>query len=537
MATVPNPRHAWRIAVVEVRRGYRKVRGGNAIQLAALGVAVLFGLAVTAGAVVGAYVVGGLLAGGEIDDPVPAATIAAAGVWVMTLLLTAYITAIQTGDIDNRDGMLTTVPHRDVVGGLLLVGFLRTVGIFVVPMLLASVAFAVGAGSVAALVFLLLALLSVLLSAFAVGFATGLAVKYVLGRSETVARNKAALGVLAFVTYMALLLTNSLGKALVPVLDALSVSPVAWYADLALLGVVGTSPLRAGAALVGSGAGVAVGVVASVRVAERLWYADPVVTDERRTESAVADGRLEGYVGRPTAWVARKSWLRARRAPIKLVYVAYPLFLLFQPLQASVEAGQVVATLPATLALYGAWATGAAFTLNPLGDEGAVLPVTLTTPVGGRQFVSGLILAGVAVGLPGTVAVTVAAGALSTLSLPAVVATAAAALVLPVGAAALAAGVGTAFPKFDASQITRSREVVVPSIWGFAVYSLALLLLGSPATAVQVPVLTETAADAVGVTPGVVRAAGLLVSVVLVGVAAFASYRYAVREFEEYTMD
>lgn len=538
MALLPTPARAWRIAAVEVRRSFRGLGNRNPIQLLALGVAVLFGLAVTAAAAVGAYLAGDRLAAGDVAEPFAAATVAAAAVWVMVGLLTTYITVVQTGDVDNREGLLTTVPHRDLAGGLLVAGLLRAPGPFLPSGLIVAVAFGAGAGSPATLGLLLIAMAGVVLSAYAVGFAAGLGVKYLLGRSETVARHRVALGVLAFAAYMGLLLTNRLGALLVPLVNALRGSPVAWYADLALLAAdPAASPLRAAGAVLGSGVVVLFGVVATVRIAGRLWYADPVTAGEGRTESLVAAGHLASLVGRPTAWVTRKSWLRARRGPIKLVYVAYPLILLVQPVQASIEAGRAVGTLPATLALYGAWATGAAFTLNPLGDEGVVLPVTLTTPIRGRQFVGGLVLAGVLPGLPATVTVTAVAGALSTLPPAAVLGSVVAAAVLPVGAAAVAAAVGTAFPKFDAARVTRNREVVVPSIWGFGAYSAGLFLLGSPATAAQVPPVARFVADAAGVAPVLVRVGGIALSTALIGVAAVLGYRYAVGEFEAYTMD
>jgi len=174
------------------------------------------------------------------------------------------------------------------------------------------------------------------------------------------------------------------------------------------------SALQAVAVVVGSAVVSGLAVLASVRVSERRWYDDGVDARARETDS-VSGGRLDGLLGRRTAWVARKSWLRARRAPIKLLYVAYPIFVLVTPIQASVEAGRVTSLLPTTIALYGAWLTGALFTLNPLGDEGAVLPVSAITGVTGREFVGGLVTASALLGGPITLVLTAVLAVLSPL--------------------------------------------------------------------------------------------------------------------------
>jgi ABC-2 type transport system permease protein len=536
MPGLPDPRHSYAIAKNEARLGWRKFRGKSTVQALAGGVAVLFGLLLTAGAGIV-----GLAAGqGVADDPsgvLETASLAPASIAVFTLFLTAYLTVIQLGGIDARDGYLTTVPARDVVGGLLVAGYLRIGGMVGVPLLVACGGFAAGAGE--PLVFPLAALGVFLLVSvsYLVGFPLGAAAAYLLGQSTTVERFKPLLGLAAFVAYFGLILTNTLGEAVEPLVAVVRASPIAWFADLALLPAVpGASTLQASVALASSPVVGVLGVLASVRVSERRWYDDGVDTNAEEGESA-SGGPLDSLLGRQTAWVARKSWLRARRAPIKLLFVAYPLFVLVSPIQRSVEAGQVTATLPATVALYGAWLTGALFTLNPLGDEGAVLPVTTITGVSGREFVGGLVAASTVVGLPLTLVVTTVLAVLSPLSPLAVACTVAAAAVLPPLAATVAAGVGTEFPKYEATNVTRSREAVVPSMWAFTGYTLVFLVTAGFATGVQAPVVADPLADAVGTSAAAVRVGGLTVGVVLAGIAAALGARRAVQTFDEYTTD
>jgi hypothetical protein len=536
MPGLPDARHSYAIAYNELRVGWRKFRSKSAIHVLAVGFVALLGLGLTAGATLGAYWAGQ----GVAENPGDTAELAAlvpAGLGAFVLFMTAYMTVIQIGDIDARDGYLTTVPARDVVGGLLVAGYLRVAGFVVVPLVVASGGFAYGAGEPLAFPLTVLAVFALTVTAFLVGYPLGGVVAYLLGQSALVERYKGALGVLAFLAYFGLILTDTLGLVIEPIIEAFRASPIAWYSDVALLPVLDpASAPQAAAVVVGSVVVGALGVLASVRLSERRWYDDGAHAGARETDS-VAGGRLDGLLGRRTAWVARKSWLRARRAPIKLVFVAYPLFVLLTPIQSSVEAGRVTSLLPTSIALYGAWMTGALFTLNPLGDEGAVLPVSAITGVTGREFVGGLVTASALVGTPVTLVVTAVLAVLSPLPPLAVACTVAAAAVLPPLAAAVAAGVGTAFPKYEATTITRSREAVVPSMWAFGVYTLVFLLTAGIATGIQSPAAAELLADVLATSTAALRVGGLAVGVVLAGVAAAVAARNAVRAFDTYTTE
>ncbi|MDL0125094.1 hypothetical protein PNQ92_06675 [Halobacterium salinarum] len=534
MPGVPNTHHAARIAATQLRIGWRKLRGKSVTHHFAVGLAVVAVTAMTPGITWVVYA----NAQSVVDGASAIGTLVPAGIGVVTVVMTAYLTVLQIGDIDVRDGYLTTVPARDVVGGLLAAGYVRVAGMFVPPLIVASVGLAGGVGRPLALLSAPIAVLALTTTAYLVGFPIGMVIAYALGQSAFVDRYKGALGAGAFIAYLALLLTDSLWTVAGPVIEAARASPVAWYTDLALITVPGAdaSALRAGAALAGSVGVAALGVLASVRVSERRWYDDGAHADVRTTDSA-RSGRLDGVLGRPAAWVARKSWLRARRAPIKLLYVVYPVFVLFGPIQNSIAAGRVTATLPATLTLYAAWATGALFALNPLGDEGAVLPVTATSGVAGRDVVAGLVAASALVGTPVSIAVAVVLGVLSPLSPVAVACLAVGGVVLPALAATVAAGVGASFPKYEATSMTRSREVVVPSLWSFGVYTIVFLLSAGIATGAQSPAVGSVLGGALGVSTAVVHVAGLAVGLAVAGACAVVAGRNAVRAFDGYTAD
>lgn len=219
---------------------------------------------------------------------------------------------------------------------------------------------------------------------------------------------------------------------------------------------------------------------------------------------------------------------------MKLQYAAIPAFVLLTPIQQSVETGEVSSVLPALIAIYGAWATGAAFTLNPLGDEGAVLPITLTSGVTGRRLLGGLLFAGTAVGGPLTVLLVVGLGLASPLGGLSLLSTAVLAGVLCVGACAIGVGVGTAFPKFEKTRLSRSRRAIVPGILAFAVYSLVLSIVSLPGLLGGVPVVAGWLADWLGVSGQLVTLAGLGITTALVGVAAVGSFALAARSIDGY---
>ncbi|MFB6104055.1 MAG: hypothetical protein ABEJ57_03065 [Halobacteriaceae archaeon] len=521
---------------MELRRSWRQFRTKGRIQQGVMVVALLFGGVAVVAVAVGGYAAGTAVAAGTVETPLEAGALVPAAVFTGTVLFTTYLTAIQLGSVDQRDALLTTVPHADVVGGIVLASFVRIGGLFVVPLIVAAAAFAVGVGDLGAFVLVTGSLGVVLVAAFVLGFALGLGATHLFGQSRFLVRHRLAIGGIGFLAYLWLLTTNRIDDILEPVVTATQASPVAWFADLALISVVpAANPLQATAAGVGGVILVVASLRAVVWVAGVHWYADPVQAGPTETSSTSAT-RLAGVIGHPAAWVAKKSWVRARRSPLKLVYVVYPLFVLFQPAQEAIRAGAVTATLPAVVGVYGAWATGAAFGLNPLGDEGAVLPITVTTGVDGRAVVTGLVAAGLVPGATVTLVATAALAIASPLSPLAVVGVTVGAVALCVGAAGVATGIGVAFPRYEAATVARSRSVVVPSTWAFLTYSVVLLVLAAPAIATQVPMLTAAVAAVTGVSPTVVQIGGVVVALALVTPVSWYGTRYAARRFDEYTV-
>ncbi len=330
---------------------------------------------------------------------------------MITVMLTSRVIG-KTGRIDQEAGMLTTVPARDVVGGLLGAEFARVASIGTIPIVAITTALSLALGTPLPLVTVVLALLGLLATALLTGHILGLLIKLALERSEVLAQYKSVLAVLAFVVYMGVVMSNTLGTIMTSLSGMLQNAPTAWFGDLLVLGIPGVSPplARVGGAVALVVVGLPVLFALDVRLATRLWYGDRVQPENKQYESSESNADfLEGIASRPTRSVVANVWRRTKRSPIRLLYVVYPVFLVTGPIQEAIQVGYVTRALPVVISLYGAWAIGGA-TLNPLGDEGAMLPVTLTSSIRGKEFVVGHVLSVTIVGLPIVVLATALTG-------------------------------------------------------------------------------------------------------------------------------
>jgi hypothetical protein len=476
-------------------------------------------------------------------------------------LIGAVVVAIravgQRGTLTNAEGILTVVPTGQACAGLLLAEYVYALLWLAGPAAGVSAGLAAGTGTLSAVVTVPLGLGVLAGTAVAIGVPTGLAVRHAVSRVAFVVRHKTALIVVVFLGYLGLVVTGSLNAVLLALFEPMQAAPTGWVADLMLLGtpvLAPTVPRAVGAVGFGLALGAA-GVAAGTRLAAVHWFSDPVLAGRAEPDPGPETGasgsatpgierRLAPAVGVPTAALVALAWRRAARAPLKLLYAAYPLLFAVGVLADIVQTGRLPAYLPYGTVLFVTWAAGVIFTLNPLGDQGAVLPTTLLSRVDGRQFVRAHLLASLLIAVPVGVAVTAAVAVASPVDPGTAVALVVAAAPLMVVSNALSVGIGTAFPRFRAVNVTRSMKTVVPSTLAFVLFSLHLLatalsgvlVYDEGARSVAAGVLTWLLPFGLGVGPGglFLVAAGLLA--VLVAAPAL-SYRYAVRRFDRYTLD
>lgn len=543
--------HAWLIVRVEHLRRYRRMRVNRRNLVIGLVFGGLLFLLLIAGGVGGAYVFGTAVGTDAFAEQLSLARTVLAGIAVAVAVLVALRTGLEYGELDEPTPVLTAIPYREVVWGLLLLTSSVFVALAFVPILAVAVAFAIGAGSVASIPVITVVLLAMIVFATIAGFVLGQLLKLIGGRITFIARYKTLIGILALVAYFAVLVSGIFEDLFGVDWTVFGATPLGWITDLALVTVSGASigiarPVVAAVTLL---AGTALLTWLAVRLSGVLWYTDPVQptddTTDRDTASTGATNGLSaglserlfgGRISRSTLRIAQKSWRRGYRAPITLQFAAWPVFVLVGPVRQSIEAGEVSTVLPISIAIYGAWASGAAFTLNPLGDEGAVLPITLVSGIRGAQLLHGLMFAGVAIGGPLTVVLATAVGLASPMGMFSVIMVGILGGVLCVGGCAIGVGVGTAFPKFERMRLGRSYKAVVPGMLAFGVYSLVFFVVLLPGLFSGVPLLTQWLSGQVGVSAQIIALVGLAGTTLLAGVAGWIGLRSAGRTIDGYTL-
>ncbi len=538
-------RDAARIARVETVRHYRRQREHSWRAFSEL-----FLVAVAAFVVVGqvpgaegwsypdpgAYYYAAAVAGGgdgsaaaASQDAAVAAVRGFAGIaFVLVALVTMLWTVKGQGWRERDDGLLATIPIGTIVVGDALAKTIKAGRFLSLAIVGGAAAFALGSGRPLGAVGLLVAAGGLIATATACGYVAGLGALVALRRSALVREHKLLVGSPLVALYFGLFVGSRQAGAL------LGEWPIAWHADVALASIGGGEPRLAAAALIGTPLAIAGFWAVATPLARLAWLVDPPKESDIDADPAgfgpfdLLDRALGATCSRPTRAVTRALWLRVRRKPQALLYVLLPLVVL---ISVGYEFARVVSgALPALVAVYGAGAVGAGATLNPLGNEGRGLPATLTTPGSARHVVRGYL---VSAALPGGVLVTaltvgVAAGTTGSTVVAASAGLFAAAL--SVFLPAIALGVGTVLPEFDAIRPAENAGVTVPHVYAVVAYSAAIGVVGAPVLAG----LYLAGEGATGIPEGAVAAAGAAATLLVAGVLAGLSYRRAVRTFETY---
>jgi ABC-2 type transport system permease protein len=519
------------VARTEFRRTLRRT-AGETTQVVGIVLSMVLMLAVTVAVAGGAVVFGSRLSEvGELGRTVLRTT-TVAGVLFGTAMVGFRVVG-ETGRVDGEAGMLTATSPLSVVLGLLLAELARVVAFVGFPLLIVAAALGVGTGSALVTVTTLVVVAVVAVLAVVAGYVLGQVVLYLSATVPVIRRNRLRLASVAMVAYFGVVVVFG------DVVTVLAGTPLSWFVDPLLLAVgAGGDSLAAGVALLAPLVVVPAGVAVSVTLAEATWYGDTVQADDG---SEV--GRLVGGVGRvlapvasrPTQAVARTVLVRARRAPYTLTFAFVPVFGAVGYAQQVIETGRVPPSAPVLAATYAGWAVGSAFTLNPFGQEGAHLPVTVSSGITGEQFVRGRVLAGWVPGLPLTLALVVTAGLVATALAPwRLLAATVYGMTFAAGAPLLSVGIGALVPKFDAQRVFANREAVIPSVWAFGLFAVLLVVLATPALlALSFP---SGVGDLVGLTPVGAGVAGVAVTAVATGLLGALSYRIAVARFDGYTV-
>ncbi|RQG87077.1 hypothetical protein EA462_15710 [Natrarchaeobius halalkaliphilus] len=528
------------IARTELRRTSRAIQQ-DAGQMIAFGFLALFLVPFSLSGLVGAYVFGEQIASGGLETPLHWGRLVLVYGWLFVAVFSGYRAYSSALRPDRLDGLLTTVSHRDLLGGIVLSEVLLWGLATVLYGVAASLAFAAGLRSIVAAPLALLAICLAVFTAFATGFLVALVVRNAGVRSPRLARLRTVAFLLAAIAYVALIYTQNVTAALDPVFWLLEPTPIGWYGDLALLGGASeASPARGVGVLVAS----VLFLLASARVlstlAEWLWYADGAhaEVDAASTSASTTDGsRLERYLPRSVAGVVLADWKRARRAPITLSFVLYPLIVLINPIFSVIQTGTIGSSFPLWIVLTVGWVAGVLFTLNVLGNEGAVLPSTVLTAGPERALVVGHVLAGTLLVAPIAVILTAGLTLLSPRPLTSVLTLTVSSFVLVVAAASIATGIGAVFPRYEEINVSRSTKAIVPSTIAFGIYSVVIALVALPTLVGHSSVVGHVIESAFGTSQLSLALGGTIGTVLLAAPVGLLSMRYAIRSVERFHLE
>lgn len=292
------------------------------------------------------------------------------------------------------------------------------------------------------------------------------------------------------------------------------------------------APLGATPTLLGGGVAVMLVVLGPVAVlgAVRLeTYL--LVRDVGSDESAWTGGTrsVPAPFGRtPSLRIAWRYLLRTRRDPRMLAHLGPLLFGGLAMVGSVVQNPSRALTVgPPAAVIGGTTFAGAAYCLNPLGDDVDQLPLLLTSTESVGVLLRGRMLAGIAPGLAVAIGVGTPLALVEWPPLYAVGQTLLA-VVLAATGAGVALGLGALVPKFERHE-AMGVERAHPSTTAVLGFFFGGLVVGGSG----ILLLLWTLGDG----PPVVAAVGWLVYLGVLAVTSIAGYRYAVRKFDALMLD
>jgi len=516
------------VARAELRAQYRQIRSDRRRLLATvvgfLGFSVFLAVSFLSGAI--AF-------GDAFGHTVPLGT---AGVALSAVTVTVMYLGAANGFGQSQVGTVeplirTSVPPQAVSIGRVIAQTVQS-GWIIVPigiLLLAGVT--IGGGPVVAAA-ILVAALPLMAVGLLVGRLIGRTASYVNERLQVSLWVKAVL-LLALTGAIFLgtqLLLNSryetgIAFAAGPIVPG---TPLQSYAAV-VFAPFGTTPGPLGIAVTGLVlVAIPIGLVGALRLETYMLVTDVGSDASTAEQTKESYGVPSLFDTTPSARVAWRYLVRTRRDPRMLAHLAPLLFGAFGMAGSAFQDPGILLTIgPGVAVVGGAVLAGGAYCLNPMGDDRDQLPLLLTSSPSVDVMVRGRMLAGIALGL--AVAISIGTplavveyrpGYLLGQSLLAVV--------LTTASAGIAVGLGAIAPKFERREYM-NVERAHPSQWallgflfgGMIVGAIGFLLLG----------LTLAGEHMLAV------AFGWLLYVTILGVSSWGGYRYAVRRFDEFTLD
>ncbi|WP_152041194.1 hypothetical protein [Salinigranum salinum] len=461
------------------------------------------------------------------------------------LLFVAVLRTLERiGGAESEDLLLTTVHPRAVVVGLMTAEIARLALWFGLPVLLVSTVFAAGLGAPTLVVTAGLVSLPLVCCTAVWGYALGLGLLRVIRRLPTLQRalKIGGIGLLVVFVVVSQFVGQYLSNGAVSIQTLLSVvqfGPLTEYTTLAFVGTPLVQPVDPSAlvVLVGCLVLTPLGLAVSERQATALWFTDSAAQrkpETRLSESSSETGRFTPP--RPFSWrkSGRIAWgylVRAARKPQQLVHLVLIIFFIgpFGTALFQSTGDGLLASIAGLGVVLGVYVSGAAFNLNPLGDDRDQLPLILLTDTDTTTHLRGRVGAGLSIGLPLAVLTSVGSLALSSSPLYGL-AFAVAALGWCVAGALLALGLGCAYPVYEEREMW-GVETVSPSTLVLVTYSVIVVFGTGLGLVVLWFLLTG------GLVPSVSVLTGVSLYVLVTSGVPVVSYLYAVRRYRRHTIE
>lgn len=409
------------------------------------------------------------------------------GLWVFIVMFEAAEALGRGGVPEFKELELTIRPHRDVVGGLIGHETVWVSSLVFIPSVVLFAGLAVGLGTMMPFVGGIIGTAAILFSAIPVGFALGFTLRAIVRRSPLLLRLRPLVGTAFGIGVLLLIFSGRFVPVMMDVGSWLVDSPLGWFGDLLFLTTPEATPStgRAIAALIGAVTIGVAGLAASIRAAEAAWYTDRVQRESPTRSHHPADwipprfAQLDVFlqqirIHQTTSSIVTIALLRAYRAPLQLLYVLTPVVLLLPVFDNLVRHGALPSYSVWLVMLSVAWAAGAAFPLNIIGSQTAVLSLLLSVRVRASHWLHAMVLAGILpLIIPGIVVTSLVAWGVG-YSVVEVALIGIASMGLVAGGTVVASAIGIRFSRQRQVLGSTKQAGLPPSLLAFILYSTVI---------------------------------------------------------------
>ncbi|WP_330633344.1 hypothetical protein [Halocatena halophila] len=423
--------------------------------------------------------------------------------WVFGVYILTNRLVTQRSRLEAEAFVLTTVSARTAAMGHIIAETLRGLAYFAAPTIVLTAAGFIIFGSPGVFLTIPIATVTFVMTAILTGTAVGYLIAWLLTHVKFIRRYKTIIGGSLVAVVMGGYLMAVMGPMEGLNMSFLDWLPPGWLLDVGVLGIgeaIEGSTVKAAGSMLSSALLLIGGMVATDRITNGYWYSAPVSIDDDddptdHSERSYQLGPLPfpKFISQPTRRVSEWVIMRSIRDPSRLSYLTVPAIVVFDAVFIAYNDGALDVTLAPVFAIGLPWIFSEVAGMNPLGDEGSMLPL-LVASISARQYIHGLLVPGLLVGLPLAGILTGLAGMISPYSSVEIAGLVGIALYLTFVAVIIAPALGMAMPRFDAISIGRSDDVLPPRMSTVVLHSLSVVVPGAVLGGLLLdPELTRTA--------------------------------------------